>query len=83
MVREIGFNGFFQATVADSGFVFDIKASNDTIYTDSWELQLNGESNNINKNGGGGFDRIFGEWDADDQGKPLNLLWKPMHLTRL
>ncbi len=73
--REIGHNGsLYQATAVNTGVIFDIVVSNNTDYPESFELQRDGETNHVNQNGGGGFNRTLGEWVPDDQGNPLKFI---------
>ena len=75
--REIGWNdatGFYEAKAATAGVTFDIVASNNTDYPESFELQREGTTDHINQYNGGGFNRKLTEYLADDQGNPLKFI---------
>jgi hypothetical protein len=73
--REIGHNGsLFQATAANAGVIFDIIATTNETYPNSYELQRDGDTQNMNQNGGGGFNRTLGQWNANDPGNPLKFI---------
>ena len=73
--REIGHSGsLLQATAADAGVIFDIIATANPSHPNSYELRRDGETQHVNQNGGGGFDRTLGQWTANDQGNPLKFI---------
>ena len=73
--REIGHNGsLFQAAAANAGVIFDIMATTNPSHPNSYELQRDGDTQNMNQNGGGGFNRTLGQWNANDQGNPLKFI---------
>lgn len=75
--NEIGHNGaLYQTTLAGDGVVFNIFASQNETYPDTWELQRDtiGGTNHMNQNGGGGFERTLGEYIEGDQNNPLKFI---------
>jgi len=73
--REIGHNGsLFQATAANAGVIFDILETTNASHPDSYELRRDGDTQHVNQNGGGGFNRTLGQWNANDQGNPLKFI---------
>jgi hypothetical protein len=73
--REIGHNGtLFQTKAANAGVIFDIIATANGSYPDSYELKRDTDAQHMNQNGGGGFHRTLGQWNANDAGNPLKFI---------
>ena len=73
--REIGHDGsLFQAVEVNAGVTFDIILTGNTDYPGSYELQRDGDTQHMNQNSGGGFNRTLGQYNANDQGNPLKFI---------